>query len=1239
MDKNVDMLSEADTPTSTVAPPINEPRLLHSPKEESNLKGGEQRSAEDKLVAILPTQDGGSNPHAPPPSIYKRKMKGKPKSILKPSPSPKPFSFRRDILQQLNSRLAQQGVNVQVPIPQGSSTLGTLSGTAQGTAQAAGNLLGGMLKRVSGFAATGLGSDEANNYQIPPNAQEGMNALESASSSGSSLHNTRTGEQSSPSETSLVHSTTSNNLPPPSSSVRPLRKVRFSVSNIGVTYPISGAIAPGDEDATRIRVEEEYKRNLKESRQKQFSLEDLEKLYRECCRYREEHPLKKMRSIFQEASTSQPPVLRAMDLSFVPLDRQAIEPIADFLSIDFGLQKLVMENCGLTDGGLKSILHALLVSGTLSNLSLASNKRVKYHGWRFIGIFMRRACALKYLDLSENNINRASLEHIASALGRNQITDMSQDYIPPNLIDAHNNNFQDQENTDHLTLPAKLLQESSSEKTSLNSLRLENCGLKTASLEILAHSVRFSTLCHLSLRRNRINHVGAVALSVMLKDYPDGHVPVANQATTPFAHGQHSNYPMRQARSLESPKRTTSSGNSTNGGQNISSPSSEYPMVYSSPAGGVTRRTLPILSRSNSQEISIAPGEGCEQRDMDVSNTNGDLHSQRRHAVPSNGIEDYKHSEEAARALRQAQRAKQILASMPKIGNLLTLDLKGNDIRSGVTYLSQALKKNRTLKVLNLSDNNIEMLGLVAIADALKYNSTLETLDLSHNPCSGPGLEGITTLRTAFTLNSNLKRLFLADTEMSSEGAIALAEFLPEAKSLIHLDLTHNYHIDIAGVMALAASVKMNRSLRCMDLNIPPNAPDFARLSQDILNSCIRNTEFAQQRAQQRGVKNPIPAPIYKSTLARAAKEKEERNRIFEASKRLDQSPVPGDSHNSFSSQDATESHVSALRVINAAQECVLVLRELIEREKEQEKERVKEREASRRADGSSLRPVSDFANDLMAQSRHLRSKLRNVLGTMHDGDDLERALHVNDELESITSQLKKFYAGVNNVGDVKDIGEMERSTSAFLEVPAQVQDSGISSPNFSIGSDDEDDDVTTHNKAATSYVVENVSEALSGLDIHGPLQGRKAAREEPVEDESKEVDPDAEFVNSKAKGQLSEEGEIFRRAKSLSIGQENDDEAGQIDGKELSNELKPLTIDTSISASSTSPNTQSEHSSQSSSHTLSPSDDRKEVSGEELRKELLETEVPRRSQDKSIADIPQKESALETNEIEQASP
>ena len=63
---------------------------------------------------------------------------------------------------------------------------------------------------------------------------------------------------------------------------------------------------------------------------------------------------------------------------------------------------------------------------------------------------------------------------------------------------------------------------------------------------------------------------------------------------------------------------------------------------------------------------------------------------------------------------------------------------------------------------------------------------------------------------------------------MTSAGAIALAEFLPESTSLLHLDLTMN-SLDIAGVMALSSGLKANHVMRCLDVNIPPGDEEFAR--------------------------------------------------------------------------------------------------------------------------------------------------------------------------------------------------------------------------------------------------------------------------------------------------------------------------------------------------------------------------------------------------------------------------
>lgn len=70
------------------------------------------------------------------------------------------------------------------------------------------------------------------------------------------------------------------------------------------------------------------------------------------------------------------------------------------------------------------------------------------------------------------------------------------------------------------------------------------------------------------------------------------------------------------------------------------------------------------------------------------------------------------------------------LDNLPRLGALQTLDLKGNDIRTGITYIAQVLKRNRTLKVLNLSENKLDVQGLVAIAEALVSRRVTSSCDL-----------------------------------------------------------------------------------------------------------------------------------------------------------------------------------------------------------------------------------------------------------------------------------------------------------------------------------------------------------------------------------------------------------------------------------------------------------------------------------------------------------------------------
>lgn len=179
---------------------------------------------------------------------------------------------------------------------------------------------------------------------------------------------------------------------------------------------------------------------------------------------------------------------------------------------------------------------------------------------------------------------------------------------------------------------------------------------------------------------------------------------------------------------------------------------------------------------------------------------------------------------------------------------------------------------------------------------------------MSSNPCCGPGSEGVRpfvscsdtgvmharhvrlttqvlSLRSALSTNTSLKRLFLSDTGLTAEGAILIAECLPDATTLIHLDLAAN-RIDLAGAIALSSGMRSNTNIRCLDVTIDPSDADMADASQAILQTCIRNTEAAVAAALDKSGDSADTAasrapdalwlPIKRSALVRQAKEADE---------------------------------------------------------------------------------------------------------------------------------------------------------------------------------------------------------------------------------------------------------------------------------------------------------------------------------------------------------------------------
>lgn len=224
--------------------------------------------------------------------------------------------------------------------------------------------------------------------------------------------------------------------------------------------------------------------------------------------------------------------------------------------------------------------------------------------------------------------------------------------------------------------------------------------------------------------------------------------------------------------------------------------------------------------------------------------------------------------------IARAQAFQHALSDIPARGHLLTLDLRGNALHDAdAAILATALRRNRTLRVCSLADNHITPHGLACIADALRYNTTLETLDLSGNPCGGPALDGVLRLRVALAVHPRLKRVVFADTQLAAEGALVLAECLPDAEHLVHLDLTRN-PLGLVGMLGLAAGTRRNASLRCLDVSLEDD-PDFVEAARDVYTHCAHHTHTALAHAPP-GVH--VQRPLDKSALARALLDKEQRS-------------------------------------------------------------------------------------------------------------------------------------------------------------------------------------------------------------------------------------------------------------------------------------------------------------------------------------------------------------------------
>ncbi|KAL2006404.1 hypothetical protein VTN00DRAFT_9072 [Thermoascus crustaceus] len=200
------------------------------------------------------------------------------------------------------------------------------------------------------------------------------------------------------------------------------------------------------------------------------------------------------------------------------------------------------------------------------------------------------------------------------------------------------------------------------------------------------------------------------------------------------------------------------------------------------------------------------------------------------------------------------------------------LDLGGNDLEDHLDLLASAINSNHPLYALSLADCSLTPPAIYPLLQAFTRLPNFRFVDFSHNrDLFSMQPDALAMLRRFLPKMPWLKRIHLADVNLSPDHAIALAEILPECQSLCHLNILENDRISrlssatdpasqeeaCAVYASLMAAVRVSRTIIAVDIEVPSmdNNEVVKALASQIVAYSLRNLE-------RRAVEEEIPGPL-----------------------------------------------------------------------------------------------------------------------------------------------------------------------------------------------------------------------------------------------------------------------------------------------------------------------------------------------------------------------------------------
>lgn len=219
-----------------------------------------------------------------------------------------------------------------------------------------------------------------------------------------------------------------------------------------------------------------------------------------------------------------------------------------------------------------------------------------------------------------------------------------------------------------------------------------------------------------------------------------------------------------------------------------------------------------------------------------------------------------------------------------KAGKCEGLDLGGNDIHEHLDLLVSAIERDHPLYALSLADCSLTPPAVCPLLQGLTRLPHLRFVDFSHNrELFSTEPDSLAMFRRFLPKMAELKRIHLADVDLSADHTIALAEVLPDCPSLCHLNILENSAISrlasatdpgsqeeaCAVYASLMAAVRVSRSIIAVDIEVPSgdNNEIVKALASQIVAYCLGNLERGAIEEELSGPEDPsatreqVPVP------------------------------------------------------------------------------------------------------------------------------------------------------------------------------------------------------------------------------------------------------------------------------------------------------------------------------------------------------------------------------------------